>query len=57
MTRSSSLLSKFKVFGSLEAQMLLGLAFLTFQTKLDLTRGLGLFVKHGLGLSSKSHLL
>jgi len=57
MTRSSSLLSKFKVFGSLEAQLLLGLAFLTFQTKHNFTGSLGLFVENGLGLSTKTHLL
>lgn len=45
------------MLGSLEAQLLLGLTFLTFETKDDLTCGLGLLVKDGLGLSTESHLL
>lgn len=57
MTRCSGLLSKFEVLGSLEAQLLFGLTFLTFQTQNNLTGSLGLLVEHGLGLSSKSHLL
>ena len=56
MTRSSSLLSKFKVLCSLQAKLLLGLAFLTFQPQNNLTGSLGLLVKHGLGLSTETHL-
>ena len=57
MTRCSCLLSKFEVLGSLVAQLLLGLTFLTFKTKDDFTCGLGLLVKDGLGLSTETHLL
>jgi len=57
VTRCCCLLSKFEVLGSLVAQLLLGLTFLTFQTEDDLTCGLGLLVEDGLGLSSESHLL
>ena len=56
MTRCSCLLSKFEVLGSLEAQLLLGLTLLAFQSKNDLTGGLGLLVEDGLGLSTESHL-
>ena len=45
------------MFGSLDAQLLLGLAFFTFKTKDDLTRGLGLLVEDGLGLPTETHLL
>jgi hypothetical protein len=37
--------------------LLLGLTFLTFQTKDNLTGSLGLLVENGLGLSTESHLL
>ena len=57
VTRCCCLLSKFEVLGSLEGQLLLGLTFFTFETKDDLTRGLGLLVEDGLGLSSETHLL
>jgi hypothetical protein len=57
VTGRSGLLSKFKVLGSLKAQLLLGLTFLTFQTQNNLTGSLGLLVEDGLGLSSESHLL
>jgi len=57
VTRRSSLLSKFKVLGSLQTQLLLGLAFLTFQTQNNLTGSLSLFVEDGLGLSTEAHLL
>ncbi len=57
VTRRSCLLSEFEVLGSLKAQLLLGLTFFTFETKDDLTRGLGLLVEDGLGLSSETHLL
>jgi hypothetical protein len=57
VTRCSCLLSELEVLGSLVAQLLLGLTFLTFKTKDDLTCGLGLLVEDGLGLSSETHLL
>lgn len=57
MTRLCCLGSQFEMLGSLKAQLLLGLAFFTFQPQDDLTRGLGLLVKDGLGLSPKAHLL
>ena len=57
MTRCCCLLSKFEVLGSLEAQLLLGLTFFTFETKNDLTRGLCLLVEDGLGLPTETHLL
>ena len=49
--------TQLKVLGTLQSQMLLGLTLLTFQTKNDLTGGLGLLVEHGLGLTSETHLL
>ena len=49
--------TELEVLSSLEGKLLLGLTFLTFETKDDLTCGLGLLVKDGLGLSTKSHLL
>ena len=57
MTGSSCLLSEFEVLGSLQAQLLLGLAFLTFQTENDLTGGLCLLVEYGFSLSTETHLL
>lgn len=57
MTRLCGLGSQFEMLGSLQTQLLLGLTFLTFQTKDNLTCGLGLLVKDGLGLSPKTHLL
>jgi len=57
VTRGSGLLSEFEVLGSLVAQLLLGLTFLAFQSKNNLTCGLGLLVEDGLGLSSETHLL
>ena len=57
MTRLCGLGSQLKVLGSLEAQLLLGLTFLAFQSENDFTGGLCLFVKHRLCLSTKSHLL
>jgi hypothetical protein len=44
------------VLGSLNAKLLLRLAFLAFQSKNDLTRRLGLFVKDWLCLSTETHL-
>jgi hypothetical protein len=44
------------VLGSLEAQLLLSLTFLAFQSEDDLTGRLGLLVKYGLSLSTESHL-
>lgn len=49
--------SKFEVFGSLDAQLLLGLALLTFHTEHDLTRGLSLLVEDRLCLTTETHLL
>ena len=40
----------------LQCQVLLRLTLLTFQTQYNLTSRLGLLVKDGLGLSTKSHL-
>jgi hypothetical protein len=57
MSRSGCLGSKFKMLGSLDAQLLLGFALLAFQSKHNFTGRLGLFVKDGLGLSAVSHLL
>lgn len=45
------------MLGSLDAQLLLGLTLLTFQSKNNLTGSLGLLVENGLGLSTESHLL
>jgi len=57
MTGLSLLSSKFKVLSSLQSQLLLSLALLTFQSNHNLTCGLGLLVEDGLGLSPESHLL
>jgi hypothetical protein len=57
MTGGCCLLSQLEVLGSLDAKLLLGFTLLAFQTQDDLSCGLGLLVKHGLGLSSESHLL
>jgi len=57
VTRSCRLGTEFKVLGSLDAQLLLGLTLFAFQSQHNLTRGLGLFVKDGLGLSTETHLL
>lgn len=57
MTGGGGLGSQFKVLGSLQAKVLLGLTLFAFQTQDNLTGGLGLFVKDGLGLSTESHLL
>lgn len=57
MTGLHLLGSEFKMLGPLKAELFLGLAFLTFQPQDDLTCGLRLFVKDGLGLSTESHLL
>jgi len=56
MTRCSGLLSKFEMFGSLEAQLLLGLTLFAFKTKNDFTCGLRLLMKNGFSLSTKTHL-
>ena len=45
------------MLSSLDAELLLGLTFLAFQSKYDLSCGLGLLVKYGLGLSTETHLL
>jgi hypothetical protein len=57
MTGGCCLLSELEVLGSLNAKLLLGLTLLAFQTQDNLPCGLGLLVKHGLGLSTESHLL
>ena len=49
--------SKLEMLGTLDAQLLLALAFLTFHTKHNLTRSLGLLVKDGLCLTTETHLL
>jgi len=56
MTRLSSFGTQFEMLGPLEAQLLLGLTFLAFQSKNNLTGCLCLFVKHGFGLSTETHL-
>jgi len=57
VTRSRRLGTEFEVLGSLDAQLLLGLTLFAFESKNNLTCRLGLLVKDGLGLSTKSHLL
>jgi hypothetical protein len=57
MTRRRRLLTQLEMLGPLQAQLLLGLTFLALQSKDNLSRRLGLFVKDGFGLSTKSHLL
>ena len=49
--------TELKVLSSLEGKLLLGLAFLAFQTENDLSGGLGLLVEYGLGLTTEAHLL
>ena len=56
MARLLLLGSKFKVLGTLDAQLLLRLALLALQTKHNLTCRLGLLVKNWLCLSTKTHL-
>lgn len=56
MTRRCLFLSQLKMLGTFDTELLLGLAFFTFQPQDDLSRRLGLFVKNGLGLSAKAHL-
>lgn len=48
---------EFKVLASLNWQLQLGLAYGALETQHDLLRRLGLFVEHGLRLSSVSALL
>jgi hypothetical protein len=57
MTRRGRLLTQLEMLRTLQAQLLLGLTFLALQSKDNLSRRLGLFVKDGFGLSTKSHLL
>ena len=57
MTRSGLLGTELKVLCSLDAQLLLGFTFFALESQHDLTRGLGLFVKDGLGLTTEPHLL
>lgn len=56
MTSRCGFGTQLEVLGSLQTQLLLSLAFFTFQTKHNLSCGLGLLVEHWLGLSSESHL-
>jgi len=56
VTTISLLSSKLEVLGPLQSQLLPSLTFLTFQTKYNLTSSLCLLVKHGLCLSSETHL-
>jgi hypothetical protein len=49
--------SKLEMLGSLETKLLLGLTFLAFKTKDNLTGSLGLLVKDRLCLSTETHLL
>jgi len=49
--------TELKVLSSLEGKLLLGLAFLAFQTEDNLTGGLGLLVENRLGLTTETHLL
>lgn len=57
MTSILLLGSELKVLGTLDAKMLLGLAYLALETQHNLTSSLGLFVENRLCLSSESHLL
>merc|ERR1719326_462108 len=57
MSRFCLLCSEFEVLSSLQSQLLLGLAFLTFQPDDNLTGCLCFLVKDGLSLPTKSHLL
>lgn len=57
MTSGSLLFSQLKMLRSLKALMLLCLASFAFQSQNDFSRCLGLFVKHGLGLTTETHLL
>lgn len=45
------------MLGALDAELLLGLAFLAFQSQGNLLGGLGLLMKYGLGLTTKTSLL
>lgn len=56
VTRLSLLRTEFEVLGTLDAQLLLGLTLLAFQTKHNFTSCLGLLVKNWLCLTSKTHL-
>jgi len=57
MTTVCLLGTKLEVLSPLQCQLLLSLTFLALQPNHNLTCSLGLFVKYGLCLSSKSHLL
>jgi len=48
--------TELEVLSPLDYELLFSLTFLTFKTKDDLTSGLGLLVKHGLGLPTETHL-
>ena len=45
------------MLGTLDHELLLGLAFLALQAEADLLGGLGLLVENGLGLSTETSLL
>jgi hypothetical protein len=57
MTSRRRLLTQLEMLSPLQAQLLLGLTFLALQSKDNLSCRLGLLVKDGLCLSTKSHLL
>ena len=57
MTTRNLLGTKLKVLSSLQTQLLTSLTFLTLQPQYNFTCSLSLLVKHGLGLTTKSHLL
>lgn len=56
MTGFGLLGSKLEMLGSLETKLLLGLTFLAFKTKDNLTGSLGLLVEDRLCLSTETHL-
>ena len=56
MTGSRLLGTEFKVFGSLDTQLLLGFTLFALESQYNFTRRLGLFVKDGFGLTTESHL-
>jgi hypothetical protein len=56
VTSTGLLFSQLKVFGPFDAQLLLGFTLFALQPQHNLTGRLGLFVKHGLGLTTVTHL-
>ena len=57
MTRLLLLRTEFEMLGPLDAQLLLGLALLTFHTEYNLTGSFGLLVEDRLCLTAETHLL